>query len=81
MQIQLGTDISAGHVKASHTLAFEGIIKPNFLSVTDEGRAERAGFQSGEPDIALSGGRLENQGCTTIARANELVHSFFFLET
>ena len=58
------------------TLAFEGVIKPNFLSVTDEGRAERAGFRSGEPDIALGGGRLEIQGCTTIARANELVHSF-----
>ena len=35
------------------TLAFEGVIMPNFLSVTDEGRAERVGFQSGEPDIAL----------------------------
>ena len=37
----------------SDTLAFDGVIKPNFLSVMDEGRAERAGFQSGEPDIAL----------------------------
>ena len=44
------------------TLAFEGVIEPIFLSVTDEGRAERAGFQSGEPDIALSGGRLDKTG-------------------
>ena len=40
------------------TLAFEGVIEPIFLSVTDEGRAERAGFQSREPDVALGAGRL-----------------------
>ena len=35
------------------TLAFDGVIMPDFLSVTDDGRAEKVGFQSGEPDIAL----------------------------
>ena len=33
-------------------LAFDGVIMPDFLSVTDDGRAEKVGFQSGEPDIA-----------------------------
>ena len=33
-------------------LAFDGVIVSDFLSVTDDGRAENVGFQSGEPDIA-----------------------------
>ena len=33
-------------------LAFDGVIMSDFLSVTDDGRAEKVGFQSGEPDIA-----------------------------
>ena len=34
-------------------LAFDGVIMSDFLSVTDDGRAEKIGFQSGEPDIAV----------------------------
>ena len=33
-------------------LAFDGVIVLGFMSVTDDGRAENVGFQSGEPDIA-----------------------------
>ena len=33
-------------------LAFDGVIALDLLSVTDDGRAERVGFQSREPDIA-----------------------------
>jgi len=44
------------------TLALEGVTEPSFLSVIDKGREERAGFQSGEPDIALCSGKLNEAG-------------------
>ena len=45
-----------------NTLALEGVTGPSFLSVIDKGREERAGFQSGEPDIVLYSSKLNEAG-------------------